>query len=609
MKVKGKYFSQIIFSVNLFFIICVAAIFIIYTTNAKKRIYDENISNIVNINRAASRDAYSSFQSQSNKVGDIYQYLNNSTLSLEEATQYIYDSTSVNNNHKYALIDTQGVGKIAASTLVDVSYTEFDYNHLKEIFENAKAGDLFIGIAPEFTDKVTGSLLFALYTYIKLGDEKIYTLLSMSTSSTASKVFGENLSYKQLSSTLLDLEGNYIISNNDFKGDNFFDFIYKYNDLSLTEKNKLKSSILESKNGKVEYLNGRGEKSIFAYSLTEDEKMICITLVPISSLHYAEISLFYISIVAVILLLLLLFDVIIFTFTNKRLEQGMKREVEANNAKTEFLSRVSHDIRTPLNGITGSTHLALEEKDPNVVREYLELINSNGEFLLGLINDILDMSKVESGKMELNYEPYSYNSFKRSICAVIEPLCKNKNINFIINDPKDLNVYVEVDIIHFNQIFLNLISNAVKYTPKNGTVEFSIQNEKIDDKTISAYFIVKDSGIGMSEEFQSHLFEPFSQEGRLKQNIEGTGLGLPIVLSIVKQMNGEINFESTLDKGTTFYVSLDLKCVEREKVKQKEEKEKDLSVLVGKKVLMCEDNAVNVVIAKKELLWMLLMMV
>ncbi|MCQ4794556.1 ATP-binding protein [Anaerofustis stercorihominis] len=279
------------------------------------------------------------------------------------------------------------------------------------------------------------------------------------------------------------------------------------------------------------------------------------------------------------------------------LKAKLNEEKSANSAKSEFLSRMSHDLRTPLNGIIGSSYLALNDDIPREeVNDYLNKINQSGKYLLSLINDVLDMSKIESDKMELHPEPYTLSEFLDTVNSIIKEQCSEKDIDFdIVCKEVDIKC-VMLDRLRFNQIFLNLLSNSVKFTPKGGKIDLIIEHLSKDDDKIKKRFIVRDTGIGMSKEFLAHAFEPFTQE-KAGDTSEGTGLGLSIVYKIVELMNGRIYIESEPGKGTSVTVELEVDIVKD--MEDKEEKtEFDLNKLKGKRILIFEDNELNLMIAK-----------
>ena len=285
------------------------------------------------------------------------------------------------------------------------------------------------------------------------------------------------------------------------------------------------------------------------------------------------------------------------------LQDALKQAKAASEAKSDFLSRMSHDIRTPLNGIIGMTYLAQQQNNPAATADYLEKIDTSGQFLLGLINDILDLGKVESNKIELHPEVYPPEEFKRYIASVITPLCDEKGISFSckITGLKERNPLM--DKLRINQIVFNLLSNAVKFTPEGGHVSYTSfwtplpASEKLHMKVQ-----VKDSGVGISPEFQQHLFTPFSQEGRVDNAVNrGTGLGLVIVKRFVDLMGGQIAVTSSLGKGTTFTVDIDFDSVPKASQPAAATPAKapvTYPALQGAYILLCEDHPLNQEIAK-----------
>ena len=280
---------------------------------------------------------------------------------------------------------------------------------------------------------------------------------------------------------------------------------------------------------------------------------------------------------------------------NKELEIISKKAESAAQAKTEFLSRMSHDIRTPMNAIIGLTHLAEEETDLQVVKEYLRNIETSSDFLLGLINDILDMSKIENGDLTLKESVYSKEEFINSINTVIKPLMDKRGIHFVFHMGANTTA-IRVDKLRYNQIFFNLLSNAAKFTPKGGTVEFTSEEIPSPDERIGIRFHVKDTGIGMSPEFLPHIYDPFSQErSQMGDSVKGTGLGLPIVKSLVDIMGGKISVKSELGKGTEFTVDMFVPLADAEP----EDTVKDIVYenLQDARILLVEDNDINIYVA------------
>lgn len=273
---------------------------------------------------------------------------------------------------------------------------------------------------------------------------------------------------------------------------------------------------------------------------------------------------------------------------------------QANNAKTEFLSHMSHDIRTPLNAVIGMTTIARAYTgNEDKIKECLDKITISAKYLLSLINDILDMSKIESGKVTLNEEVFSMKEIIENITTVTSAQIEEKQQKFEARIREDVQEFYIGDVVRMNQILMNLLNNAIKFTPQNGTISFIVTSVKQSNDEMFIRFEIKDTGIGMSEEFMQRAFDPFVQASDSKGKVlEGTGLGLPIARNLVHLMGGHISVSSIADKGSTFFVELPFKVTEKKEIIKKEngvleEKECKTNLPKGLKILVAEDNDIN----------------
>ncbi|MDE6943382.1 MAG: response regulator, partial [Lachnospiraceae bacterium] len=250
------------------------------------------------------------------------------------------------------------------------------------------------------------------------------------------------------------------------------------------------------------------------------------------------------------------------------LQDALMQAQHANNAKTTFLSNMSHDIRTPMNAIIGFTTIAVSHIDnKEQVKDCLQKVLSSSNHLLSLINDILDMSRIESGKVQIKEQECNISELMHNLVNIIQPQVKAKQLELFIDTFEVVNEDVIADALKMNQVFINLLSNAVKYTPAGGTITFRIMQKTTFRHGYGDYiFTIKDTGIGMSEEFVKHIFEPFERETTVtRSGIQGTGLGMAITKNIVEMMNGKITVESEMGKGSTFTVEFSLKLQDVEK--------------------------------------------
>lgn len=290
---------------------------------------------------------------------------------------------------------------------------------------------------------------------------------------------------------------------------------------------------------------------------------------------------------------------IIFTTIFIRIYKIMGEEREkAQASKIKFFANVSHDMRTPLNAILGFANLA---ESPDVSEEerlqYLNKIENSGELLLDLINDTLTISKASNGKIVLHPEPCEIKALRNAIIPQIEELSRKKSIALVLDESGYQNRTVLMDKLNVEKILLNLLTNAVKYTPAGGHVWLTIRDEPAGQKDADLVFVIRDDGIGMSEEFIRHAYEPFAQENQVGYESYGTGLGLAIVKQLVDLMGGHIDIHSELKKGTEFIVQLHFAETEPISAGSLEKLDPDYNALAGKKILLCEDNTLNQEIA------------
>lgn len=238
----------------------------------------------------------------------------------------------------------------------------------------------------------------------------------------------------------------------------------------------------------------------------------------------------------------------------------------ANESKSTFLSNVSHDIRTPMNAIVGlATLLQRDADNPDLVREHTRKISASSQHMLGLLNDVLDMPKIESGKTTLNLSEFDLSELAEDVVTIVRPQAKAKDQDFRVNVAGVRDDLVVGDKLRINQVLINILTNAVKYTPEGGTVEFEMrQRPSVRRNFVTLRFTVADDGMGMTPEFMETLFDPFTrEENSVTNRVQGTGLGLAITKSLVDLMGGAISVESAPGKGSTFVVDLELRVAEQ----------------------------------------------
>ncbi|MDY6054113.1 MAG: ATP-binding protein [Anaerovibrio sp.] len=285
--------------------------------------------------------------------------------------------------------------------------------------------------------------------------------------------------------------------------------------------------------------------------------------------------------------------------TEQELQKAKAAAEVDSKAKTNFLLNMSHDIRTPMNAILGYADLVDRHyKDEESVRDYLQKVHSSGEYLLSLINNVLEVSSIESGKTHIDEAPIQLKDMDEEIMTAFSKDMKKKNINFTQNCQVHT-PYIYGDVVKLKEIYFNLISNAIKYTPAGGSITVDIQEKAAAEEGYATIVVsVTDTGIGMTKEFQQEMYEQFTR-GRdsVKNELQGTGLGLAIVKKLVDLMGGTIDVWSEPGKGTKFTVSITHRIAQELDVKRDILAEYDLTALQGKRILLAEDNDLNAEIA------------
>ena len=292
--------------------------------------------------------------------------------------------------------------------------------------------------------------------------------------------------------------------------------------------------------------------------------------------------------------------------SNKKLKKAKNITTEAlqtaenaNKAKTDFLSNMSHDIRTPMNAIIGMTSLIRHDAGNKAkVIEYADKIDISSQHLLGIINDILDMSKIEAGKTVFKYTDFSMPDLIEELNTIFQPQIAERNQTLMVIKENIRHEWVNGDQVHLMQIFSNLLSNAVKYTQEGGKIQFLVEECETKSSVYAKYrFLVSDNGMGMSADFKETIFDPFTRaEGSVTNKIQGTGLGMAITRNLVEAMGGTIDVESELGQGSCFEVLIDLRIAEDRSVSstvQEEKNEQNDNIFQGMRFLCAEDNELN----------------
>lgn len=378
---------------------------------------------------------------------------------------------------------------------------------------------------------------------------------------------------------------------------------------------KLYQSVTKGNSSSMTFTDEKGERYYITTSPMNTNHWSLISIVPADVVsagmqHFMHLTILGIGAIAVVIIgafSLAFFLIVRYRAGQRRIQQQVQVNAalqeaaqaaqEANRAKSVFLSHMSHDIRTPINGIMGMADIAVRNSDDqNRVIDCLKKITSASTHLLSLINDVLDMSRIESGKVQLEEKPFSLNDLLESCYSVVLGQALERKL--VLN--KDFSTVDEQNLcgdeLHLRQILINILGNAIKFTPEGGTVSFKAETTATDEKT-SLTISVQDNGIGMSEAYQKKIFEPFSQaEDNNRSHYQGTGLGMSIVKELMDLMGGTITLQSAPGKGSTFIIQLQLPIVEQ--AAQPQLSANDEINLTGIHVLLVEDNDLNMEIAQ-----------
>lgn len=376
-------------------------------------------------------------------------------------------------------------------------------------------------------------------------------------------------------SHIIRYDGSYVVKNTDSQADNYFSRLRNEFD-AADERNiedyikELQAAIAEGKDYSGVLVLANENRHIYCTKLSDSEWYL-VSVMPYGELDTtigsldAQRTILFIGCFGIILILLLSIFSVYFNMTKKQLNEineAREEAVRANKAKSEFLSNMSHDIRTPMNAIVGMTAIASSNLDDRQkVADCLRKITLSSKHLLGLINDVLDMSKIESGKLTLNMHQVSLRETMESVVNIVQPQVKEKNQNFDVFIQDVMAEEVFCDSVRLNQVLLNFLSNAIKFTPEEGTIHVSLLEEEspVSQNHVRVHLRVKDNGIGMTSEFQENIFESFTRENSsVVHKTEGTGLGMAITKYIIDAMGGTIELNSALGEGAEFHVTLDL---------------------------------------------------
>ncbi|MBR3538467.1 MAG: response regulator [Eubacterium sp.] len=564
----------LIIIVNVIIMSAILTFVVIYSGVASRDAYQRQIEHFENLT-VTMEQVTQNYLEDEQRICDLWaRYINNSKMTMEEATAYIRALHVLENASAHLIFTDTLTGlstrpKQGTTDDYAVSYERVDIlNIMNPVNEIGKT----INITRAYTNPMNGEQSLAFCNTVTLCGpdcEKTAVLLRViPISELEQKWVFPQTEFENAELSMIDSEGDYILKGYSFKNSSFFEFYKSYNSTDPKSSQELFETITSS-TGSVSMLDSHGQECILAYTpISDTAGWTLLSFVPAENLRVEKENWLLFGVVSVGLLILFMIDLFHMSFLNKRLRVTAREAESANRAKTDFLSTMSHDIRTPMNAIIGLTTIAEKNLgDVESTGESLRKISLASNHLLTLINDILDISKVESGKLKLSPLTFSIVETVENLVNISQPMIKEKNLEFSFHINRIEKEYLYTDQLRLNQIYINILSNAIKYTEPGGRVSVDMREEESTvPGCVKMIYVVADTGIGMSPEYLATMYQPFSRQVDSRVNrIQGTGLGLAITKQMVELMSGTIECQSVQGEGTTFTVTLDIPAADKQR--------------------------------------------
>ena len=568
--------KTVIIIVNIIIMVAILAFVVLYSDSESKDSYQRQIEHFEDTTVTMEHVTENYLEGEQRLCDTWARYINNKSMTMEEAAEYIRSSHVLENTsaHLVSLDTLTGISTRPKQGTDDDYAVSYKKVGLLEGTDWIDEIGKSINITRAYTNPMNGEQSLAFCDLVELrvpGSETSETAVLLRVipiSMLEQKWVFPQTELANAEIAMIDANGDYILKGDSFKNSSLFEFYKSYNATDPESSGELFSKITSS-TGSVSMTNSHNQECILAFTpVSASAGWTMLGLVPAKDLDVDTENWLLIGVVSVGLLILFLFDLLSILNLNRRLQTAAREAESANKAKTDFLSTMSHDIRTPMNAIIGLTTIAEKNLgDVESTEESLRKISLASNHLLTLINDILDISKVESGKLKLSPLTFSLEETVENLVTVSQPMIKEKNIEFSFNINKIEKEYLYTDQLRLNQIYINILSNAIKYTEPGGRVSVDMRQEKSDKPgCMRLVYVVADTGIGMSPEFMANMYQPFSRQIDSRVNsIQGTGLGLAITKQMVELLDGTIECQSEVGKGTTFTVVLDIPEADRQR--------------------------------------------
>ena len=495
-------------------------------------------------------------------------------MTAEEVISYIRKAkiSPEISGHLIFMDDPELSGISTSENPLDQGDYSVSYKNIS-IFDNlddVSDADGVINITRAYTNPMNGIQSIAFMNYVKVLDpdtgklKKGLLMRVVPLSRLEQKLVFLKGEYESIEISIIDKDGNYIIHGKSLKNSNFFEYYKSYNNVTIEEYDKFRKEIIGG-TGSMIIKNSKGEDCVLSYIPLESLKVwYLLAYIPKDDLVESRVvDWLLLGIVSVVLIILLVFNFVVLMIYNRKLSEAAEQANQANDAKSYFLSTMSHDIRTPMNAILGLNEMVLRDSHDETIIGYSESIRTAGNTLLGLINDILDFSKIEAGRMDIINVDYSFVSMLNDLVNMVQKKAEDKGLAFNLDIDREIPTVLHGDEIRIKQVITNILSNAVKYT-KEGSITFSAGFEKLPDRSdsIMLKISVADTGIGIKPEDMDKLFKAFERiEEKRNRNIEGTGLGMTIAQSFLAMMGSHLQVESKYGEGSVFSFNLEQKVI------------------------------------------------
>ena len=564
-------------------ILIVGLILFIIMKYANDRAAESNLASIASFEKmtTTTEQIIANYLEDEQHLCDIWaNYINRSAeagapMTVDEAISYIRKAkiSPEITGHLIYIDDGSMAGISTTASSTDSSNYSIKYSHI-DIFDNLEISSVngVVNLTRAYTNPQNGVQSIAFLNNVKVLDSETGELRQgliirvVPVSLLEQKLVFTKGEYEHVEISLIAWDGDYMIRGKSLKNSNFFEYFESYNPMNAQEYNQVVETI-RTEVGSMHIQNSKHEDCVIGYTpLTGLDSWILVSYIPAKDLAAeGSIDWLLLGIAGVGLFVLLHFNIFVLTSYNRKLAVAAEAANQANEAKSHFLSTMSHDIRTPMNAIIGMNEMILRDSREDGTLMYAKSIRTAGNTLLGIINDILDFSKIEAGKMELIDVDYNLVALLNDLVNMVQRKAEEKKLTFQLDVDPNLPRVLHGDELRIKQVITNILSNAVKYT-KEGGVVFAISGRECEEAdSIMLHVSVRDTGIGIKEEDLGKLFEAFERiEEKKNRNIEGTGLGMAIAQSFLNMMDSKIQVESEYGKGSVFSFDLKQKVVNRE---------------------------------------------